>query len=165
MPGMVSADSSEHSREATIVVDPADIDDVRKLAMDNNAEVEVVDQEGFTGFEVLLVIIGANAAVDKVLDEIDRRKGGQVFDLRPGAPRLAYRTTDVMYGFVAIIGADGSVNVEVKEPKARFSNDIELVRKLISNDVTTPIRELGAKLREQLGDAATVVVGPQTAET
>jgi hypothetical protein len=141
MPGMVSADSSEHSREATIVVDPADIDDVRKLAMDNNA------------------------AVDKVLDEIDRRKGGQVFDLRPGAPRLAYRTTDVMYGFVAIIGADGSVNVEVKEPKARFSNDIELVRKLISNDVTTPIRELGAKLRKQLGDAATVVVGPHTAET
>jgi hypothetical protein len=70
-----------------------------------------------------------------------------------------------MYGFVAIVGADGSVNVKVKEPKARFSNDIELVRKLISNDVTTPIRELGAKLREQLGDAATVVVGPQTAET
>jgi hypothetical protein len=158
-PNVISAGSGEHDHEATAVIDPADLDEVRKLAVDNDTQLEIIEQEGFTGLEVLAVISGTVSAVAFVMDAIDRRKGGQIFDLRPGAARLAYRTPDVMYGLVAIIRVDGSLKLEVKEPKTMFANVIAAVQKTLVGGANIPLKDLGSALHEQLGDAATVDFG------
>ena len=110
---MTSASDGE-KREVMVVVDPADFEEVKRLAAANGVDVEEIQQEGFTGVEMLLVILGTASAVTLTIDAIERLKGGQVIDMRPGAVRMAYRTRDVMYGLVIIIGVDGSLTLEVR---------------------------------------------------
>lgn len=152
---------ADHSHEATVVVDPADVEKVKKLAAEHNVGLEVIEQEGLTGFEVLLVIYGPPAAVAFVIDLIEHRKGGQVFDLRPGATRIAYRTPDVMYGLVVIIGVDGSVKVEVKEPKMMFAQVATAVHTVIGDCTKSPLSVVARELGKRIGDAATINVEPK----
>lgn len=144
---------------ALVVVGPDDLDYVRALAGEQGLDVEVVEQEGFLpGVELLVVLAGAAGAVAFVLSALDRRKGGQVFDLRPGATRLAYRTPDVVYGLVVVIGVDGTVKVEVHQPKDMFASVIEAVQKVIA-DIASPVAEaLAEAVRNVVGDAAEVEV-------
>ena len=127
---MTSASDGE-KREVMVVVDPADFEEVKRLAADNGVDVEEIQQEDFTGVEILLVIFGVGSAVALTIDAIERLKGGQVIDMRPGAVRMAYRTRDLMYGLVIIIGVDGSLTLEVKEPTTMFATVVEAVQKVV----------------------------------
>ncbi len=97
------------------------------------SEVEQVPRRGIEPVvTVTLVLVGATAAVGAVLHVLEQRKGGQVIDLRPGAPKAFYRTPDVVYGTVVIVAVDGKVTVEVKEPDGMFGKVISALPQLLS---------------------------------
>lgn len=137
-----------------VEVDVADLASVEELAAIEGVTIERVVTRGLdpiTGTTLLL--IGTTAAVGAVVYMLERRKGGQVIDLRPGVTDLLYRDKSLMYGLVVIITADGSVSVEVKEPKGLLGQVVsELISATaeIAGDITT--EAVANKVSESLGN-------------
>ncbi|ADK68970.1 hypothetical protein [Gordonia sp. KTR9] len=137
-----------------VEVDVADLASVEELAAIEGVTIERVVTRGLdpiTGTTLLL--IGTTAAVGAVVYMLERRKGGQVIDLRPGVTDLLYRDKSLMYGLVVIITADGSVSVEVKEPKGLLGQVVsELISATaeIAGDITT--EAVAKKVSESLGN-------------
>lgn len=120
-------------REAVVVLEASQVPAARMLAADHGVEVEQVPRLGIEPVTtVTLVLVGAAAAVGAVLHILEQRKGGQVIDLRPGAPKAFYRTPDLVYGMVVIVAVDGKVTVEVKEPEGMFGKVISTLPQLLS---------------------------------
>jgi hypothetical protein len=119
--------------QAIVVLDPSQVPAARTLAAAHGVEVEQVPRRGIEPVvTVTLVLTGAAIAVATVLAILDQRKGGQVVDLRPGAPKAFYRTPDVVYGTVVIVTADGRVTVEVHEPDGMFGKVVAALPELLS---------------------------------
>jgi RNA binding exosome subunit len=96
---------------------------------------------------------------------LEQRKGGQVIDLRPGAPKAFYRTPDVVYGTVVIVTVDGKVTVEVvtvevREPEGMFGKVVSTLPQLLSSgrsaeEVTRTVTErFGADIAIETADIA-----------
>lgn len=93
-----------------VVVDPADLEAIRQAA--STVGVELVEVPPFRGIEPVMttvLLVGSPVAVAQVRLEIERLRGGQVFDLRVGAPRPIHRTKALSFGEVRILAADGDV--------------------------------------------------------
>ncbi|MGW2741774.1 hypothetical protein [Streptomyces sp. NPDC001450] len=119
--------------QALVVLDPADLPAARELAAAHGVELQEVPRRGIEPVTTAtLVLMGAATAVGALQHALEQRKGGQVIDLRPGAPRAVYRTPDVVYGTVVVLAADGSVTVEVKEPDGMFGKVISALPNLLS---------------------------------
>jgi hypothetical protein len=119
--------------QAIVVLDPCQVPAARTLAAAHGVEVEQVPRRGIEPVvTVTLVLTGAAIAVASVMAILDQRKGGQVVDLRPGAPKAFYRTPDVVYGTVVIVTADGRVTVEVHEPDGMFGKVVAALPELLS---------------------------------
>jgi hypothetical protein len=138
--------SESPQARSVIVLDPSQVPGARVLAAAHDVEVEQVPCRGIEPVTTaVLVLVGTAAAVGAVLHVLEQRKGGQVIDLRPGAPKAFYRTPDVVYGTVVIVAVDGKVTVEVKEPAGMFGKVISTLPQLLSgsdsagqvNDVIT----------------------------
>lgn len=120
-------------QESVVVLESSQVAAARTLAADHHVEVEDVPRLGFEPVTtVTLLLIGTATAVSAVLHILEQRKGGQVIDLRPGAPKAFYRTPDVVYGIVVVITRDGTVTVEVKEPDGMFGKVIATLPKLVT---------------------------------
>lgn len=116
-----------------VVLDPSQITAARELAEAHGVEVELVPRLGIEPVTtVTLVLVGSAVAVGALQHVLEQRKGGQVIDLRPGAPKAFYRTTDLVYGLVLIIAVDGAVTVKVKEPSGMFGKVISTLPQLLS---------------------------------
>ncbi|MFE1883616.1 hypothetical protein [Streptomyces diastatochromogenes] len=119
--------------QALVVLDPAHVPAARELAAAHGVELHEVPRRGVEPVTtVTLVLMGAATAVGALQHALEQRKGGQVIDLRPGAPRTLYRTPDVVYGTVVVLAADGTVTVEVKEPDGMFGKVISVLPNLLS---------------------------------
>lgn len=119
--------------QALVVLDPAELPAVHELAAAHGVELQEVPRRGIEPVTtVTLVLMGAATAVGALQHTLEQRKGGQVIDLRPGAPRAIYRTPDVVYGTVVVLAADGTVTVEVKEPDGMFGKVISALPNLLS---------------------------------
>lgn len=138
--------SESPQARSIIVLDPSQVPGARVLAAVHGVEVEQVPCRGIEPVTTAtLVLVGTAAAVGAVLHVLEQRKGGQVIDLRPGAPKAFYRTPDVVYGTVVIVAVDGKVTVEVKEPAGMFGKVMSTLPQLLSgsdsagqvNDVIT----------------------------
>lgn len=120
----------------TVVIEPEDLEWLQSVAAETGVDVVPIDERSFIdGASTALLLLGASGAVGAVAFLIDQRKGGQVFDLRPGAERLAYRTSDVIYGMVLVIAEDGTTTVEVKEPRGMFGQVIEALRGVLGDAI------------------------------
>lgn len=120
----------------TVVIEPEDLEWLQSVAAETGVDVVPVDERSFIdGASTVLLLLGGSAAVGAVAFLIDQRKGGQVFDLRPGTERLAYRTSDVIYGMVLVIAEDGTTTVEVKEPRGMFGQVIEALRGVLGDAI------------------------------
>ena len=138
--------------QSIIVLDPSQVPAARTLAAAYGVEVEQVPRRGIEPVAtVTLVLVGTAAAVGAVLHILEQRKGGQVIDLRPGAPKAFYRTPDVVYGTVVIVDANSKVTVEVKEPDGMFGKVISTMPGLLSG---------GGGSAEQVAQAVTEAFGP-----
>lgn len=119
--------------QSVVVLDPSQVPAARTLSAAHGVEVEQVPHRGIEPVvTATLVLAGTAAAVGAVLHVLEQRKGGQVIDLRPGAPKAFYRTPDVVYGTVIIVAVDGKVTVEVKEPDGMFGKVISALPQLLS---------------------------------
>jgi hypothetical protein len=118
---------------SVVVLDQTQVAAAHSLAAAHGVNVEVVPRRGIEPVTtVTLLLIGTAVAVGAVLHILEQRKGGQVIDLRSGAPKMVYRTADVVYGTVVIITVDGKVTVEVKEPNGMFGKVISTLPELLS---------------------------------
>src|SRR5438876_360290 len=83
---------------SVVMVDWADVEHVRTTAAGHGVEVQVVETKGIDPLSTTtLVLVGVPLAVGTVTQLLDRVRGGQVIDLRPGAEKALYRTKDVVY--------------------------------------------------------------------
>lgn len=144
-----------------LVVDRADADLVRSTSAEHGVAVEEIPTLGLEPVTtVTFSLLGAAAAVAAVVGLLERHKGGQVIDLRPGAPRAFYRTRDVVYGLVVVVAADGRVLVEVKEPTDMFGAAIEALQRVATGVGSAGVSAVAAAAKDELGSAATVTVEP-----
>ncbi|GAA4010747.1 hypothetical protein GCM10022247_36240 [Allokutzneria multivorans] len=117
------------------MLDASEEPTARRLAAEHGVEVELVPRRGIEPVAtVTLVLVGAATAVGMVLRVLEQRKGGQMIDLRPGAPKAFYRTRDLVHGMVVIIAADGTVTLDVKEPEGMFGKVISTLPQLLSGN-------------------------------
>lgn len=143
-------------REVTIV-EAADLDEIRALAAAEGVDIQEVPSlqlEPIT--TITLILIGSALAVATVMSVIERRKGGQVIDLRLGAPKALYRDKNVAFGLVVILAEDGGVAVEVKQPKEMFAQVVEALTKLLAELAKTPIETVLDTVSAVVGDKAVV---------
>jgi len=144
--------SESPQTRSVLVLEQSQVPAARELAADHGVAVDEVPVRGIEPVAtVTLVIMGAAAAVGAVLHLLEQRKGGQVIDLRPGAPKAFYRTPDVVYGTVVIVDANSKVTVEVKEPDGMFGKVISTLPGLLSG---------GGGSAEQVAQAVTEAFGP-----
>jgi hypothetical protein len=95
-----------------VVIDPVDLQAIRRTAEEVGAELaEVPPFRGIEPVTAALLLVGAPGAVEAVQLEIERRKGGLVFDLRAGAVRPIHRSKAVAYGEATVFALDGVVRI------------------------------------------------------
>ncbi|WP_329468392.1 hypothetical protein [Streptomyces sp. NBC_01431] len=143
-------------REAVVVLEAAQVPAARMLAAEHGIEVEQVPRLGIEPVTtVTLVLLGAATAVGAVLHILEQRKGGQVIDLRPGAPKAFYRTPDVVYGTVIIVAVDGKVDVEVREPEGMFGKVISTLPELLAGGGDS-IEQVAQSVTDRFGRAVEI---------
>jgi hypothetical protein len=110
------------SAKEVVILDREDLEFAQDAAREQGVEVQVLTPTGFEPVcTVTLILMGSTLAVATLARILDQRKGGQVIDLRPGAPKPFYRTRDVVYGLVVVVSQDGQVLVHVKQPEDLFT--------------------------------------------
>lgn len=137
--------------QAVVSVRREDLPEIRKTAAEHGVDITELPVVGVEPVSaVALVLIGSALAVSVVQRAIDARQGGQVIDLRPGASKNFYRSRGVVYGLVVIIGSDGTVTVDVKEPDGNFREIVEVVAKLTMSLAEISIEAIAKVLRVNL---------------
>jgi hypothetical protein len=104
--------SGEVVREV-VVIDPVDLEEIRETA--RRAGAEMAEVPPFRGIETVmtsLLVVGDAAAVGLVQAEVERRRGGLVFDLRVGAIRPIHRSRALRQGELKVVAVDGVVRIE-----------------------------------------------------
>jgi hypothetical protein len=140
---------------AVLIVDPSDVPVVRDLASAHGVDIEEVSERGIEPVSTAtLVLVGVAVAISSVRQALERRKGGQMIDLRPGAEKLAYRTADLAYGIVVIVARDGKVTVRIDKPDDVFEKVISSLPKLLPGGTST--KQAARVVEETLGSDAEV---------
>ncbi len=144
-----------------LVLDDLSDDDLAELtALAEQHEVELM-REGDRGEPITIaILVGSALAIGAVMHEFERRKGGQVIDLRPDAPKPAYRDKDLQYGLVMIRSADGTVRVEVHEPRGMLGQVLEAINGMVGTLTGQEPDGLIQQLQNAIGDRATVTRAP-----
>ena len=135
-----------------VIVDPGDVDLVKRLAAENGVEASELRVKGLEPVTtVTFVLVGAVAAVATVAHLVEAHKGGQLIDLRANAPQPICRTRNVVYGLVVIISDEGKVSVEVKEPKEMFGTVIEALQKIAVDVGSAGIDAIADSAKQKFG--------------
>lgn len=135
--------SSEEATREILVIDLDELGEVETLAAEHGVEVTKIPPfRGMDAETVALLLVGVAAAIAALGQELERRRGGQVFDLRPGAARPIYRTKDLGYGFVTIFAADGTVRIAQYQPKTIVGELTAALGSLGSDDRQTTVDEV-----------------------
>ena len=142
--------ADENSYEV-LILDNEDLAYLHTIAVENAVTVTDLPRRAMEPVATATVaLMGAGFAVATVLHLMEKRKGGQVIDLRPTATRLMYRSSDVLYGLVVLIAVDGTVTVEVHEPKGMFGPVNELIIGALGELVGADAAAVSQLLAEQL---------------
>lgn len=140
-----------------LVLDDLSEDDLVELAaLAEQHDVQLM-REGDRGEPVTIaILVGGALAIGALMHEFERRKGGQVIDLRPDAPKPAYRDKDLQYGLVMIRSADGTVRVEVHEPRGMLGQVLDSINSLVGTLTGQEPDGMLQLLQNAVGDRATV---------
>lgn len=139
--------------EEVVVVDRSSKEHVIAVAKEQGVEVQEPPAKGFEPVAtVTLLLLGTVSAVGTVVYLIDKEKGGQVVDLRPGALKAFYRDPEVAYGLVVIIAKDGSAKVEVKEPKGMFGIVVQAITEAVAGLVGKDLKAVASAVEAAVGD-------------
>ncbi|HXJ77265.1 MAG TPA: hypothetical protein VMS64_01150 [Candidatus Methylomirabilis sp.] len=143
--------------EEVLEVDPEDVPAVLALAAEHGVRTEELElRTGEPVSTVILLLLGSALAVSTVIYLVDKRKGGQVIDLRSGAPKMFYRSKDLIYGLVLIVAAGGQVTVEVKEPRGMFGDVVDALKDVATDLGKAEIDAVTKAAKNAVGDRAEV---------
>ena len=97
-----------------VVIDPVDLQAIRETA--ERVGVQTAEVPPFRGIQPVMasvLVVGERGAVGQVRAEVERRRGGLVFDLRVGAVRPIHRSRALGHGELKVVAADGTVTMTV----------------------------------------------------
>jgi hypothetical protein len=152
-----TAEERHGTVEQVVTITFEDYGEVVREASAHGVQLEKLEERNLVDpASASVILIGTSLAVSTVLYLIEQRKGGQVFDLRPGAQRPAYRSPDITYGYVQIIATDGSVSVEVKEPKGMFGQVLDTLSLIVRESIGSARMPVKSRVEDALGDAVSV---------
>lgn len=152
-----TANDGHDSSEVLVTVAIDDYSGLVDVAADEGVQIEKLEHRNLVDpASISVILIGTSLAVSTVVHIVEMRKGGQVFDSRPGASRPAYRSKDIAYGYVQIIAMDGSITVEVKEPRGMFGQVLDTLALLVKESIGSPSAPLQERVADVLGDAASI---------
>lgn len=140
----------ELERRLVVFDDPAEGDLLATIAREHGAGIEPV-RVRVEPVTAAFVIAAATVAAGIVTEFYERRQGGQVIDLRPGASRAVYRDRGVTFGLIVILTQDGAVTVEVYDPSNAFLD--------VARDVVQALTSIAATEAKNAIEAATEVTG------
>ncbi|HSH58479.1 MAG TPA: hypothetical protein VK988_02340 [Acidimicrobiales bacterium] len=145
------------SAKEVVILDREDLEFAQHAAREQGVEVQVLTPTGFEPVStVTLILMGSTLAVATLARILDQRKGGQVIDLRPGAPKPFYRTRDVLYGLVVVVSQDGQVLVHVKQPEDLFTEVVANLRTMSAEIGEAGSGTVSEQVREIVGNKARV---------
>lgn len=137
--------------EEIVTLDQAELVVVEDLATAHDVTVVALETKSFEPMTtVTVVLLGAPLAVATVMRLLDERRGGQVIDLRPAAPTLAYRTRDLHFGLILIHAEDGTVRIERLDTRTMFSDLIAAVVRVAAGTGGRTADAIGDRLERQL---------------
>jgi hypothetical protein len=140
-----------------VIANSDEVGYIRRLAGDHGVTLEEIPARGLEPvLTVTLLLMGTGAAVGMVMALIDEHRGGQIIDLRPGSPRVIYRSNDVKYGLIVILCADGQVKIEVKEPRGMFGQTLDTIQSIIGDLAGKNAPEVSVLVGSKLGDEVEV---------
>lgn len=149
--------TEEVSAKEVVILDRDDLEFAQQAAREQGVDVQVLTATRFEPVStVTLILLGSTVAVATLARILDQRKGGQVIDLRRGAPKPFYRTQDVVYGLVVVVSQDGQVLVQVKQPEDMFTEVAASLRKMNAEIGEANKGTVAEQVREIVGDKADV---------
>ena len=144
----------------TVEIDAAEEPILRDIAQSLGLSIEPIGSRTLDP-TLLLFLVGAPAMIALALERFrDRRRGGQVIDLRPGAPSVVYRDRGVVFGLVVVFTADGEVRVEVKETADHLAEITQQVVKVVTTAAAKELDAIADAVRSSTGTATNVTVHP-----
>ena len=124
-----------------------------------DASLEVLGEgEGIDPITIIAIVGGASFVGGTVSYILDRRKGGQVIDLREGADEREYRSKNVKYGLVVVYAADGKVTVDVHEPRGFFGQVIKDVIDALAGALGDAADSVADAVKPAVGEKGDVAV-------
>jgi hypothetical protein len=103
---------------------------LRDVADDYGLTLEPVRPRDM-GVITAVFLVGAAAVVAQAVQTFaDRKKGGQVIDMRPGATPVR-RDKGLLYGLILVITPDGQFEIKVWEPKNHLAEVVKDVLEAI----------------------------------
>jgi hypothetical protein len=155
-----SAMADEETQQIVQVHDEQDKQLLVDLACEHGARVKDVRVRTLD-LATFVEIIGGVTVLRLIIERWqDRRQGGQIIDLRPGAAKIVYRDRGLLFGYVLMVLTDGRVEVQVND-RDRLS---EIVDRLVAafskgGAVTTADKALPI-VQSLVGGDAQVRIGP-----
>jgi hypothetical protein len=123
------------------------------------AEADEPTARGLEPVTIALVLLGSARAVAAIVEMVERRRGGQVIDLRGrDAPKIT-RSRDLQYGLVLLLTDDGQVSVEVHDRGETVGQVIDAIRRLAGELMGKAGDLVLAIIDRSVGDRATVTRG------
>lgn len=133
-----------------------EVAEVRRLASEHGVDVEVPGPDPVESLAgAALLLIGATASVGTVLYMLERHRGGQIIDLRGDSPELR-RSKDLVFGLVVIFLRDGTVKVEVHEPRGLAGQSIDALKGIVVDLAKQPLESARAMVAATLEGRAKV---------
>jgi len=140
-------------------LDVGDLDWAISVAAENGVLIEADIEDGLLDPGTLTVLlIGGSLAVSTVVYLLDKRRGGQVIDLRPHADPIMRRDRGLQFGLVSMITTDGQVIVTVREPRGMFGLVLDTIRAIIVDLSGLPAPAVSDRVTEAVGGTVTTKV-------
>jgi hypothetical protein len=153
---------AEFTVTATIWLSPDDVDEAKKIAQQHDVQAEEATASGLGPLLLVpLVITGAIAAVALAEHEIEVYRGGQVIDLTGAAPKF-FRSKGVQYGLVVVLKRDGSITVDVKQPKELIGAVLAAIQGILTDIGKEALDQAAKAIKAVVGDKGTVTARPGT---
>lgn len=149
------------------LVSPEERGEFVRIAAEQGVQLEEVDDGGpreLAPVAVIMIVVGASAAVSIALLLLNELRGGTYIDLRPGADPVVRRSRDLAFGQIVTILADGSgTKTEIAKPDGPLKESLTILSQVITGTVEKvlavakdlPVDKLIEFLRGLLGNGGT----------
>ena len=154
----------EYGREETtenvfVSLGTEDLEYAKSVATKHGVTIEADTEDGLLDPGTLTVLLmGGSLAVSTVVYLLDKRRGGQIIDLRPNADPIARRDKGLQFGLVTLIAPDGQVLVTVKEPRGMYGQVLDTLRSTIVDLAGLPAPVVSDRVKDVVGELATTKV-------